>query len=211
MSKICSAALLALITASFSAHAQTPQKAEAPVQKAGTPVAFPQRMNMRAEALKQFDKDGDGKLNEEERKAMMEARKAMGEKMRKDREKEFDKNGDGNLDDAEKTAMLEAQKARMEKFRMEREKPFDKDGDGKLSDAERKAMTDELQARRPNAGPKFQEMVKRFDKDGDGKLNDAERKALMDERMKEFGKKNAQPALSNAPAATGAATAPAAK
>jgi hypothetical protein len=43
---------------------------------AGAEAGFPPRENMRATALKQFDKDGDGKLNDEERKAAMEARAA---------------------------------------------------------------------------------------------------------------------------------------
>ena len=72
----------------------------------------------------------------------------------------------------------------MEEFRKAREQPFDKDGDGKLSDEERKAMMEEMQKRRPNVGPQFQEMMKKFDKDGDGKLSDEERKAMREARMK---------------------------
>ena len=62
----------------------------------------------RADAIKEFDKDGDGKLNEEERKAMMEANRARMEEFRKAREKEFDKDGDGKLNDEERKAMREA-------------------------------------------------------------------------------------------------------
>ncbi|HRT29979.1 MAG TPA: hypothetical protein P5527_09305, partial [Kiritimatiellia bacterium] len=78
----------------------------------------------------------------------------------------------------------EANRARMEEFRKAREKQFDKDGDGKLNDEERKAMMEEMQKRRPNAGPQFQERMKQFDKDGDGKLNDEERKAMREAHRK---------------------------
>ncbi|MEQ9065346.1 MAG: EF-hand domain-containing protein, partial [Gimesia chilikensis] len=62
-----------------------------------------QRPN-REEILKKFDKDGDGKLNEEERSA---ARAARGEKggqgfNREEFMKKFDKNGDGKLDENER-------------------------------------------------------------------------------------------------------------
>jgi hypothetical protein len=81
------------------------------------------------EMLKEFDKDGDGKLSEEERKAMREAMKER----HKDKFKEFDKDGDGKLSEAEREAMKEARKA-------EWLKKYDTDGDGKLSEEERKAM-----------------------------------------------------------------------
>ncbi len=79
----------------------------------------------KAELIAKFDKDGDGKLSEEERKAAHEAHKA--EMMEK-----YDTNGDGELSDEEKKAAHDARKAKfMEKF--------DKDGDGELSDDEKKA------------------------------------------------------------------------
>lgn len=78
-----------------------------------------------AEVLAKFDKDKDGKLNEEERKAAMEARKA--EMLAK-----FDKNKDGKLDEDERKAAMEARKAEMLKR-------FDKDGNGELDDEEKKA------------------------------------------------------------------------
>ncbi|HYG75951.1 MAG TPA: EF-hand domain-containing protein [Planctomycetota bacterium] len=64
------------------------------------------------EMLKRFDKDGDGKLSEEEKRAAMEA-------MGKHREggeanhkaeiiKRFDKDGDGTLNEEEKRAAMEA-------------------------------------------------------------------------------------------------------
>lgn len=64
--------------------------------------------------LKQYDKDGDGELNEEEREAMrtaMQARFGRSGGQRPNREemlKRFDKNGDGELDEEERTAMRES-------------------------------------------------------------------------------------------------------
>ena len=53
----------------------------------------------RADMMKKFDKDGDGKLSDEERAAAREARKAEQEKAMLAK---FDKDGDGKLNDAEK-------------------------------------------------------------------------------------------------------------
>jgi len=38
-------------------------------------------------------------------------------------------------------------------------------------------MMEKFKQRHPDAGARFQEMLKRFDKDGDGKLSDEERAA----------------------------------
>lgn len=58
--------LLALVGALSQGRAEEKKGEEAP--------GVPPRKSLRAEALKEFDKDGDGKLNEAERKVMMEAR-----------------------------------------------------------------------------------------------------------------------------------------
>ncbi|MDB4328239.1 hypothetical protein N9978_02860, partial [Akkermansiaceae bacterium] len=52
----------------------------------------------KAEMLKKFDKDGDGELNDDEKKAMREAGKAA-------IIKKYDTDGDGVLSDEEKKAM----------------------------------------------------------------------------------------------------------
>ena len=129
MSKLCFAAFAAMMMGvSVYAEGQTNKVAQA---------EFPKRVNAGAEALKAFDKDGDGKLNDQERAAMRE-------QMRKNREKKFDTNGDGKLDETERAAMLEARNAHV--------KEFDKDGDGKLSDEERKAMRETLIKRHQGKG-----------------------------------------------------------
>jgi len=72
------------------------------------------------EIIKKFDKDGDGKLSEEERKAVGEAFKSRGRpggpeagnRPNKDEIiKKFDKDGDGKLNEEERKAAMEAMKA----------------------------------------------------------------------------------------------------
>ena len=84
------------------------------------------------EVIKKFDKDGDGKLSEEERAAMREARKAEMEARHKENLAKYDTDKDGKLSDAEKEAMRAARKKELLA-------KYDKDGDGKLSEEERKA------------------------------------------------------------------------
>ena len=80
----------------------------------------------REEMIKKFDKDGDGKLCDQEK---AEIRKTMGNRQPPAHIIEkFDKDGDGKLCDDEK--------AEIRKQMMTR---FDKDGDGKLGPDERKA------------------------------------------------------------------------
>ena len=59
------------------------------------------------EQMKQFDKDGDGKLNDAERTEMRNAFRKQMEDRRKEFMKQHDKDGDGNLNDAERQAMIE--------------------------------------------------------------------------------------------------------
>jgi hypothetical protein len=75
---------------------------------------------MPPEVLKEFDKDGDGKLNEEEAKAAREARQAKAEEARKKMLEKYDTDKDGKLSDEERKTMrteLEAKrKALLEKY-----------------------------------------------------------------------------------------------
>ena len=97
------------------------------------------------EVIKRFDKDADGKLNEEERKAAREAHEERMKERRKEMLKEFDKDGDGELNEEEKSVMYEEMKKRALK-------KFDKDGDGELSDEERAEMRKEWGDRRGPGG-----------------------------------------------------------
>ena len=90
------------------------------------------------EIIERFDKDGDGKLNREERKAAMQARRERAGQMRKKMLEKFDSNGDGKLDETEREAMREAMKAKREEM-LEK---HDTDGDGRLSPEERQAAID---------------------------------------------------------------------
>ncbi len=143
---------------------------------------------MRIQLMREYDKDGDGRLNEEER---AEAVKSIKEKMvdlqqmrLKHAEgviKKYDKDGDGKLDANELSEFLEEQRQMFARSRGQRQaRPvpadilakYDKDGDGKLSRQERQQMHSDMVAKR-------QALIKKYDKDGDGKLNDAEKEQLI--------------------------------
>jgi Ca2+-binding EF-hand superfamily protein len=102
---------------------------------------------MQSEIMKRFDKNKDGKLDEEEKAAAKEYnREGAAGRQGKAREKlgkraleKFDKNADGKLDDAERA---EAAKAIESDPRVVRR--FDKDGDGKLNEAEKTAAREAL-------------------------------------------------------------------
>lgn len=148
-------------------------------------------LQTRIQLMKQFDRDGDGRLNEEER---AEAMKALREKtadlaeMRRKFAREiiakFDKDGDGKLDENELMEFMEEQRRAFEAGRQRRGPrreftppkeilaKFDKDGDGKLSREERRAMFEEARKKR-------EELFKKYDIDGDGKLSDAEKTKLI--------------------------------
>ena len=148
-------------------------------------------IQMKIQLMKQFDKDGDGMLNAEERKEAMEAIKNKSADLKELREKhvekvmkKFDKDGDGKLDKSELSEFLEEQRKQFDErrrrmgpgrnFQPPKEilEKFDKDGDGKLSFEERREMFKQAREAR-NA------LVKKYDADGDGKLSDEERDKLM--------------------------------
>lgn len=138
--------------------------------------------------IKKFDKNGDGKLDQDEMKA---AREAMGDRkpgagapggkpgeggrpspeQMKELMKKFDKNGDGKLDDGEKAAARES----FMKMRGGAGAPGGKPGEGKPGDG----------------GPNREAMIKKFDKNGDGKLDDGEKAAAKEafEKMRAAGGK----------------------
>lgn len=92
------------------------------------------------ELIEKFDKDGDGKLNKQEREAARAERRARMEERRKQALEKFDTDKDGELSKEERKAMKEARRAkRLEKF--------DADGDGELSEEERAEMRKAMQGR----------------------------------------------------------------
>ena len=119
----------------------------------------------RDELLKKYDKDQDGKLSDEERRAM---REEMGRGAHRKGEQQ------GRPQRPDREELL---------------KKYDKDQDGKLSDEERRAMREEMgrgahrkgeQQGRPQR-PDREELLKKYDKDQDGKLSDEERRAMREE------------------------------
>lgn len=139
-----------------------------------------QRMQMWKKLLEKFDKDGDGRLNEQERQAMKQKLQERREALKQDfqeMKKQCDLNGDGTLDEAEREML--------------REKMLQKHPDLKNFLQKRRGMLRDRfcldNDRRENrAGKGFgpdlpngdkQELRQRFDKDGDGTLSEEEKKA----------------------------------
>ena len=126
------------------------------------------RRTQRAAFIKRFDKDGDGKLNESERKAAGEARKAKGSS-KSDRASDKARPNSGGRERYAAAAMKinEAVKA------------------GKITEAQGKerlaAFRKQLGEGRGDSGRSRQtreELMKRYDKNKDGKLDEDERVAL---------------------------------
>lgn len=97
--------------------------------------------------LKKIDKDGDGKLNDEEKEAIHSRAK-------KEILTRYDKDGDGKLSDEEKAKakadgnnLIKKDKDGKDsestaKIKAQLAKRYDKDGDGKLDEDEKKAATE---------------------------------------------------------------------
>jgi hypothetical protein len=140
------------------------------------------RAGGRGEFMKRFDKNGDGKLDETERKAARSAiAKRGGGSKGTDRPntdgsnksgsgggflKRFDKNGDGKLDETERKAARSAfadrrsttdrapSAKKSDTGRVSKKgllKKFDNDGDGKLTGGERAAARNALEKRKPKS------------------------------------------------------------
>ncbi len=132
----------------------------------------------RADMVKKYDKDGDGKLDEAERNTMRED-------ITKNRG-----NAPGGRGPTREAMMKE----------------FDTDGDGKLSDTERQVAMTEMRKRYqeqgvpgraggPNGRPQFnrEELLKKHDKNGDGKLDDQERTAAREDVEKNTERRRPRP------------------
>lgn len=123
-SKITWLALATLAAGTFAVSAQEEGRRGG---RGGAPRELP------PEIVKKYDKDGDGKLNEEETKTAREALQAEREAARKKMIEKFDKDGDGKLNDEERKAAREAAEARQKELIAK----YDADKDGKLSREER--------------------------------------------------------------------------
>jgi Ca2+-binding EF-hand superfamily protein len=110
-----------------------------------------------AEILKRFDKNADGKLDEDEKTAAKEYNREnadeRGNKARKELGKRaitrFDKDGDGKLNEAERAEAVKAAEKNPRAL-----KRFDKDSDGKLSETEKSAALEAMTKEREKAAGK---------------------------------------------------------
>lgn len=177
--------LIGLLATSLHAVDAPPSATPAKPQPAVRP-AFSE------EVLKTYDKDGDGKLNDAELRAMLIARREKAAAARREKleqeTKEFDTDGDGKLSEAEVEAMRAKQ---VERIKAAVNAKYDADGDGKLNDAELQKKNEDagrrfkalrrerMQKVLAQEGPARDAFIKRFDKDGDGKLSDAELEAAV--------------------------------
>jgi len=99
------------------------------------------REKTRKELYEKFDKNKNGRIDEDERSG-------IGDWFRMRR---YDTNKDGKLDEKE-TAARDKAEAEREKQRAERRKQFDKDGDGKLNEEEERAYRNSFRGRRRGRG-----------------------------------------------------------
>ena len=127
----------------------------------------------RDEMMKRFDKDGDGELNDEERRAIREEfgnRRGGGDdQMRQLIMRRYDTDGDGELSDAEREVARADFTQMREQIQAKIVPRYDLDGDGELNEQEREAA-------RPAFRAEF-ERVRAFavlDEDGSGDINPIE-------------------------------------
>ena len=139
---------------------------------------------------KQLDKDGDGKLSDEERADAKAAWGARREARKTEMLAKFDKDGDGELSAEEKS---EAWKSGAGEMRKKMFVELDKDGDGKISTDEiqtkmetmrsmwdgnkafeSKLTEEEKAAMKSISEKRIKEMIEKFDADGDGQVTEEE-------------------------------------
>lgn len=155
----------------------------------------------REEMIKKYDKDGDGKLSENERAAMREDMKnRRGDKGKPNGDKGPDKGGAGYGERPTPEQIV---------------KKYDKDGSGELSASELEQLFKDqmermrqrggMEGRRPGNDEGFQgrggrggpegggerpsreEMMKKYDTDGDGQLSEDERAKLREDMQNRRG------------------------
>ena len=159
--------------------------------------------------LERHDTDGDGKLSDEERKAIQDQWTKRMEEWRQRRNlQRYDKNKDGKLDEEETAEQEKGQaerekraaewRARAEEQRQEWLAEWDTDGDGELSDAERDAMRETYRKRSEErrkamdadgdgdvsgdeARDYYNKIREKYDADGDGELSSEERSKMYEE------------------------------
>jgi Ca2+-binding EF-hand superfamily protein len=165
---------------------------------------------LRAQMIREFDKDGDGQLNADEQKSAREeaARRfgsrnaekpAPGSKLDRPRANADRPRADGSTPAAPgsgfggsaggASALADFEKA-LEKPSARILSRYDSDKDGKLSDEEKKAARESFASQRRNPAPaegSRGDWTKQLDKDGDGTVSPEEQAAARDEMMKRLG------------------------
>jgi Ca2+-binding EF-hand superfamily protein len=142
--------------------------------------------NRAQETMKRYDKNGDGRIDDDERadaqevmlKERLDRQAQLGvgapEALRARLLEVFDKNRDGRLDEEERTAVAEYSPGVNPALRGEIMQRFDRNRDGKIDDAERSVMMSFLTESRPPAPAQTaavrQELLARFDRNVDGKI-----------------------------------------
>lgn len=101
--------------------------------------------------IKKFDKDGDGKLNKEERKAAEDARKKIHKANKEKMLKRFDKDGDGKLSDEERQTARDTMKKERKEMHTAKLKKFDSNGNGKIDKDERDGVPEWIKENYPDA------------------------------------------------------------
>ncbi len=156
-------------------------KITAPATPSAAPVGAPSAPprpgeNRRAEFIQRFDTNGDGQLDENERRA---ARRVGAQQFRQDLLNRFDTDKDGKISDAERQAMPPQQRLGS-RFMDLAVQHFDDNGDGQISDAEEQAM-EAFGRQAQQIGQQLD--VKFNDNDGDGQVTPAERQANQQKAM----------------------------
>lgn len=164
----------------------------------------------RAELLKKYDADANGRLSEAERERMRKewaaqmlsasGRRRGGFPMPPELIKEFDKDGDGDLNEEEQQELRATMQRRFEELR----KKYDADGNGQLEPEEMEQARADSEAGKLPGIPRFflmgpggprggrgrgffgarseSEFLRKFDRNGDGRLSEEELAAARAER-----------------------------
>jgi Ca2+-binding EF-hand superfamily protein len=122
-----------------------------------------------------FDVDGDRRLSDEERAALVSAFEQRCNRLREQALEAFDTNGDGVLDATEREAARQAARARLVAKYQEVLAEYDRNGNGVLDTVERVLLRADWLAR---AWELRVAVIAQYDTDGDGRLNAAEKEAL---------------------------------
>jgi len=123
-------------------------------ERLGPEAAAKVQERMREAHLKRYDRNGDGKVTDDERDAVRQewrdrVEQARAEARERRQLREWDKDGDGILSDSERAAMEKAEAEQAEKLCKENAsiiEKYDADNDGKLSGEEVAAMKKQLEA-----------------------------------------------------------------